>query len=194
MKKFSLIALLGCLLTVGGVYAQWVYGQNAAASVSKSIKPQMAGVGTNSKKGTITVDTTGLKMFIDDTNGDYNPELIIEGQVTVTFTANPGADAEVVANGVKMNYSISQTADWTYDSDPSAAEAKKEIFTLVNPTDISLNEGAATNSITITAAEISNIIKLNVTDEFKLATKAQYDAFEASLNIGNFTFTVSEVA
>lgn len=193
MKKFSLIALLGCLLTVGGVYAQWVYGQATAGSVSESIKPQMAGVGTNSKKGTIIVDTTGLTMVIDDTNGDYKPELIISGQVTVTFTPNPGADAEVAANGVKMKYSISQTASWTYDSDPSAAVAPKEIFTLVNPTNISLNGGAATKSITITAADISDIIKLNVTDDFKLATKAEYDAFQASLNVGNFTFTVSEV-
>ena len=190
MKKFSLIALLGCLLTVGGVYAQWVYGQATAGSVSESIKPQMAGVGTNSKKGTITVDTTGLTMVIDDTNGDYKPELIISGEVKVNFTANVGADAEVAANGVKMNYSISQTDSWTYESETGS----KPIFTLVNPTDISLNGGAATKSVTITAAEISNIIKLNVTDTFTLATKAEYDAFQTSLNVGNFTFTVSEVA
>ena len=50
MKKLSIFAMLGCLLTVGGVYAQWVYGQASAGSVSESIIPQMAGVGESSRK------------------------------------------------------------------------------------------------------------------------------------------------
>ena len=138
MKKLSLIASLGCLLTVSGVYAQWIYGQATAGSVSESIIPQMAGVGDSSKKGTISVLTSGLTIVIDDA-GDYTPKLIISGQVAIGFTANKGADAEVVNNGIKMSYTLSVTSNWLFDSDGDGVE-DREIFTLQNCLKNQLNE------------------------------------------------------
>lgn len=77
----------------------------------------MASVGKSSKKGTISLVTSGLQIVIDDTNGDYKPELRIQGKVVVTFTTNAGADTSVKENGIKTNYSLSMTENWQYDAD-----------------------------------------------------------------------------
>ena len=193
MKKLSLIASLGCLLTVSGVYAQWIYGQATAGSVSESIIPQMAGVGDSSKKGTISVVTSGLTIVIDD-GGDYVPTLKIAGQVEIDFTANKGADADVVANGIKMSYTLSVTENWLYDSDGDGVE-DREIFTLSNCENVAVNGGNATKEAVITAETMSSYISLNIPAGFKLDTRAKYDAFKQSLNKASslFTLEVKEV-
>lgn len=194
MKKLSLIASLGCLLTVTSVYAQWIYGQASAGSVSESIIPQMAGVGESSKKGTISVVTSGLTIVIDDV-GKYKPGLDIDGEVKITFAANNGADADVVENGIKMAYTLSVTSDWKYDSDGDGT-LDRDFFQLTNCTDVPLNDGNPTKNVTISAATISSHITLNTPDDFVLNTKDKFDKFQTALNKANakFTLTVSEVA
>lgn len=204
MKKVGLLAGLSCLLTVSGVYATWIYAQASAGSVSESIIPQMAGVGESSKKGTISVKTSGLTMVIDD-GGDYKPKLITNGEVEVGFTASTGADAIVQTNGIQMEYKIEITPDWKYDSDGDGDVDgdDKDIFVLSDTyTDalkpngyISANGGVATTSFKILHTEIAQYITLNVAADFKLDTRAKYDAFKTSLNQASslFTVTVREV-
>lgn len=195
MKKFGILATLGCLVTVGGVYAQWVYGQASAGSMSESIIPQMAGVGESSKKGTISLVTSGLHIVIDDTNGDYKPELRIEGKVVVTFTASAGADDTVKTSGIKMKYSLSMTENWQYDSDWSGT-VDKDIFALQGAyTDVLVDEDPVP-SFEIDALWFQSVIKLNVSDDFKIDTKEKFDTFKSYLNKESslFTVTVSEVA
>lgn len=193
MKKLGIFALLGCLLTVGGVYAQWVYGQASAGSVSESIIPQMAGVGESSKKGTIGLVTTGLTMVIDeDPTNQYMPVLQIEGSVSITFTPNAGADQDVKDNGIKMAWTLTQSANWNYDP-LFGGNATDPIFTLTGCTDIAINGGNPTKSYTINDEVFEAAIQLNLTS--KLDTKAKYDNFKTYLNRQNsvFTLTVYEV-
>ena len=204
MKKVGLLAGLSCLLTVSGVYATWIYAQASAGSVSESIIPQMAGVGESSKKGTISVKTSGLTMVIDD-GGEYKPELITNGEVVVNFTASTGADATVQTNGIQMEYKIEITPDWKYDSDGDGdVDADdKDIFVLSDAYTSALNTngyitangGVATKDFTISHTEIAQYITLNVAADFKLDTRAKYDAFKTSLNRASslFTVTVREV-
>ena len=199
MKKVGLLTGLCTLLTVSSVYATWIYAQQSAGSVGESVIPQMAAVGNSSKKGTISVKTSGLSMVIDH-EGDYKPKLNINGSVLVGFTAADGADESVQTNGIQMEYTITFTAGWVYDSefkndDPSD---DKEIFKYKGSytgTPISLNGGAPTSSVEIPAAEIANLIELNVDDNFELDTRAKYDSFQQKLNLqsAKFTITVSEV-
>ena len=196
MKKFGLLATLGCLVTVGGVYAQWVYGQASAGSMSESIIPQMAGVGESSKKGTISLVTSGLHIVIDDTNGDYKPELRIEGKVVVTFTASPGADDTVKTSGIKMKYSLSMTENWQYDSDWTEG-VDKNIFALQGAyTDVLVGGGNPVPSFEIGASWFQDVITLNMDPDFKIDTKEKFDTFKSYLNKESslFTVTVSEVA
>lgn len=205
MKKIGLLTGLCTVLTVGSVYATWIYAQQTAGNVSESIIPQMAGVGDSSKKGTISVRTSGLTMVIDN-GGNYKPTLKIEGKVVVEFAASEGADQTVVDNGVNLQYSLSFTDGWNYDSqfltddasDDKAIFKFKDSFTNTLNTytsgNIDLNGGAPTKYIEIDATEISNMIELNISDDFVLDTRAKYDAYQARLNkeAAKFTLTVSE--
>lgn len=205
MKKIGLLTGLCTVLTVGSVYATWIYAQQTAGNVSESIIPQMAGVGDSSKKGTISVRTSGLTMVIDN-GGNYKPTLNIEGKIIVEFAASEGADQTVIDNGVTLQYSLSFTDGWNYDSqfltddasDDKAIFKFKDSFTNTLNTytsgEIDLNGGAPTKYIEIDAAEIANMIELNVSDDFVLDTRAKYDAYQAKLNkeSAKFTLTVSE--
>ena len=205
MKKLSLIASLGCLLTVSSVYATWIYAEASAGSVSESIIPQMAGVGEASKKGTITVVTSGLTMVIDnagetDPSKNYVPVLKVSGSISVSFTPNVGASQSVIDNGIKMSYTLSVTSGWQYDSDGDGVE-DKDIFVLdtENCTNVLLEDGDATAEVkesTISSETIASYITLNIAEGFKLDTKAKFEAFKSSLNKANslFTLTVNEVA
>ena len=103
MKKIGLLTGLCTLLTVSSVYATWIYAQQSAGSVGESIIPQMAGVGDSSKKGTISVKTSGLTIVIEN-GGDFKPVLDIKGKILVEFTPANGADSAVVQNGVSLQY------------------------------------------------------------------------------------------
>jgi hypothetical protein len=191
MKKLGIFALLGCLLTVGGVYAEWIYGQASAGSVSESIIPQMAGVGESSKKGTIGISTTGLTIVIDeDPVEQYKPVLDIQGSVTVKFTPSAGADQDVKDNGIKMAWTLTQSADWTFDPN-FGSNPTTPIFTLDSAKceNIMLNDGTATKSTTIEASVFADAISLNLTS--KLDTKAKYENFKSYLNKQNSVFTLT---
>ncbi len=201
MKKVGIFALLGCLVTVGGVYAQWVYSQATAGQVSGSFKVTMAAVGNNSKKGLIKVDTTHVVLEIDctyDSNGvaTYVPQLVVTGDIPVTFVADTGADANVKENGIKMEWNLSVSTDWKYDVDGDG-DLDEEIFTVDNTVWTPLGGGAATKATSITAGQIQNAITLNpAEDGFKLDTLEKFQKFQNELNAADkkFTITVREVA
>ena len=202
MKKLGLIAIVGCALTISSVYATWVYGQASAGSVSQSIIPQMAATGESTKKGTITVKTSGVTIVIDDA-GDYKPVLQIEGQAIVEFIANKGADVDVINNGIQVVYTLSVTDDWKYDSDfdGDIDESDKTIFTInqsyatSDPVVVGKKtEENPSGQFVIPTEFFKNAISLNVDQNFALDTKAKYDSFKACLNRQSslFTLTVSE--
>ena len=195
MKKLGIFALLGCLLTVGGVYAQWVYGQASAGSVSESIIPQMAGVGESSKKGTIGLVTTGLTMVIDeDPTNQYMPVLQIEGSVSITFTPNAGADQDVKDNGIKMAWTLTQSANWNYDP-LFGGNATDPIFTLTGCTDIAINGGNPTkNPVVITAEQIANCLVFCEGKAVYLPTYEENVRFDNAMSQYKITITITEIA
>lgn len=205
MKKVGIFALLGCLVTVGGVYAQWVYSQATAGEVSGGFKVTMAAVGNNSKKGLINVDTSHVVIEIDD-GGSYVPKVVVTGDIKVTFTPDAGADSTVKTNGILMDWSLSIPTNWKFDKDGDGT-VDTEIFTLENATQVALNPvdgvNTATLAGTISAARIAESIKLNVLgnnndstdDDFKLDNLDKFKKFQNELNSGDhkFTITVREV-
>lgn len=192
MKKIGLIAVVGCALTISGVYATWIYGQASAGNVHQSIIPQMASTGESTKKGTITVETSGVTMVIDD-SGHYIPKLQINGTALVKFTPNLGADADVTQHGIRMTYTLTMTEDWTYDSDFDGIN-DRPIF-IIDESKNSITTSGPIKDLEIPTSFFTDCIKLNVpSDTWTLDTKAKYDSFKACLNKESsfFTLTVSE--
>ena len=180
MKKISILIVLAMVLTIGGVYATWNYAQGNVDSVELSPVVTLTDKVVDTAKGTIAVDMSGLTIAIDDTNNDYDAELVMNGAINVTFTADNLAPAEVKANGIKLQYTLTVTTPWEFGG--------VQVFT-VEADPIAMNGGAATFTATITADELMDAITLG---DISLPTVDDYDAFAQVLNQGNITITVSE--
>lgn len=201
MKKVGLIAGLACLLTVGGVYATWIYATDGAGTVTESLLPQMAAKGEPTDKGTIHVKTSTLTLVIDQTApNDYTPVMRLEGYISVWFVPAQGASDDVIANGIPLQVSVTQSANWNYNPntlDGTKPSEDKPIFT-VDSGLFDVNGGvdvkhSEADPCKITADFIisEEIIKFNVTE--KIDTVEKWNYFQGQLvNTNKFTITVSE--
>lgn len=180
MKKISLLIVLAMIVTIGGVYATWNYAQGQIESVDVTPTVTLTEKVVDTPMGAIAVDMSGVEIFIDDTNNDHKAELIVDGDIEITFTANDLAPADVKANGIAMEYTVAVTTPWEFNG--------TQIFT-VSSEALDVNNGNATFTATIPAAELMNAITLA---DISLPTVADYDAFESVLANGEITITVGE--
>ena len=186
MKKLSLLVVLILLVTVGGVYATWNYAQGDVTSTQGFVLPKMDTVVTTGSKGSITVDTSGMTIKVDDLDTDsaiHKPVLVIEGKITVTFTPAVGADEAVATSGIPMKAVITCTDNWQYNS--------TQIITV--DTENQSNEFSTTGpalTFDITADQLKQIIHIA---DFTLPTYSNFQEFQTILNRGNIKISVSEV-
>ncbi len=196
MKKFSLIVALALLVTVGGVYAQWVYDSNVITTPSTAnLLPKLAGSTADTPKGTINVDTTGVtKLLVDESNLETHiAKFVVEGDVVVRFTPGDKASGDVQANGIRMKYwftidfNTGVTEDqWKY---PDKYGNDQPIF-VVDGGVFEASDGAATKEFTITAEELMQ--KINLGGEFYLDTLDDYNAFNGVIGKAYITIHVCE--
>lgn len=189
MKKFSLLIALVLLVTIGGVYATWNYAQGDVVATQGFVLPKMETVITEGSKGTISVDTSGLTIKVDDSATDsvtHKPVLVMDGEIVITFTAATGADDSVVQNGIKMQAVISCTENWTYKDQQIIS-----VDTADNKHIITTN--GAQKTLTISAATLAEIVKMTEHEDLILSTHEEFLNFQTILNRGNIKITVSEV-
>ena len=180
MKRISILIMLAVLITVGGVYATWNYAQGSVSTTPENAEIMLAEKIDDISKGTITVDMSNFEILIDDA-GQYVAEAVMSGEIVITFEAADKADADIIANGIAMQFKLSVTTPWEYEG--------TQIFTVdTNP--VILNSGAPTFSVTIPASQLESLITIG---DITLPTVDAYTAFETALSQGNITFTVSEV-
>lgn len=187
MKKLSLLIALVLLVTIGGVYATWNYAQGEVETKQAFVLPTMSEVDTGSDKGTISIDTSGVTIKVDDSDTDsvaHKPVLVVTGSdIVITFTPATGADDDIRTNGIKMQAVITCTTPWTYD--------EKQIITV----DTSKSTITATEKgfeLRISAAQLAEMLQMN--EELRLPTYDDFMDFQTILNRGNIKITVSEVA
>ena len=105
MKKMSLIISLALIVTIGGVYAAWVYpGTDASvATADKTLTGNMATVEWADSKGAIHVDSAKdtLSFHIDDA-GAYVPKVETFGNLEFYFDPADGVSTDIVDNGIDM--------------------------------------------------------------------------------------------
>jgi hypothetical protein len=179
MKKISILIALALILTIGGVYATWNYAQGDVESVELDAVVSLTDKVVDTPKGEIAVDMSGLSIAIDDANNDYVAELVIDGDIDITFTASDIAPADVKANGLKMQYTIAV----------NTCEYKNVQVITVDAAPVALNGGAATFTATITADELMDAMTLA---NISLPTVNDYDDFKTVIDGCEITITVSE--
>ena len=182
MKKLTVIIALMLVVTIGGVYATWNYAQGNVAKVDKYLDSvtKITDKVVTTAKGTIAVDTTGVSIVIDDADNNHVAELYVTGDIVVTFTPNEGADQDVDANGIALQYQMSNTG-LIYGGNP--------IFTY-NTSVVQIDGGAPVLSATIPADSLGLAL---YDPALTLPNVDTYEAFKAQLHTGSLCFTVSEV-
>lgn len=195
MKKFSLMASLAALVTVGGVYATWNYAEAKAGSASQDFYINLETVETNTKKGTISM-TGALPLSVDD-GGNYHVELIkaqaaAQG-LTVTFTPNVGASVSTIPMQVVV--SVNDAKFTLTEGTVETSDDTTDVYMTADTTPLTATEipGLANVGTAGVLIPIDLIMsKLHLTDVV-LDTYQDYQDYNKTLNQLKITVTVSEV-
>ena len=187
MKKLSILIALCLLVSVGGVYAAWVYADGAVVDRSNDHTAiGITGSTNTSEKGVFAL-TNSIEILIDDekfvnptTGKDYKAIFTGTGEFTVSFTPSAGAPEDVVNDGIKMQLELSLTG------------VGDDVLKL-GTTEVVLNSGNATKHVVVPAQDIIDCLILNNGAELILDTYAEYEAFKTSLGSPVLNITVSEV-
>lgn len=211
MKKLSLFVALALLVTIGGVYAAWIYPADNAlvGSATKTFTGNMTSVETSAtSKGEIYVDTANdtLKIYIDDA-GNYDSEdryqamPIAQGSIDVYFRPLDGVSSSIENSGIPLTLTVAISGTQTTVKDDGNHDVK--IFTVGTATlDLSNGEKQATGvhagafKVTITGQQILdmlNFCKDGVEDHtVTLDTLDENKAFGDALNTYTINLTISE--
>lgn len=188
MKKFSLIVMLVVCLTVGGVFAGWVYMEkDDVADTQENISMNLTAPSFAGTYGSFDVDISNIALKVDPKTGTtHTTDLVVEGQIVIKFTPNTHAPAEIKAGGLdNCSWSLALTnSDWRYDS-----------TLIVSNIDTSAQDitwtpnGAGAFTCTVSAETIKSMITLS---EIVLDTKAEYDQYNTQLGNGQIAFAVTD--
>jgi hypothetical protein len=175
IKRFTLLAGLATLVTVGSVYATWDYitGGNidpAETTLGVSITGKTESTGL---AGALSI--TSLPTLKVDNGGSFNPVLKITGGVDVTYTPTTGSQVNAVVCTITVGFQS------------TASEAFKDLF---NFTPISFTSTAGT-TFTLDQATLEANISLKDT---VLATPDEYTAYANTLTADGNGFIVSASA
>ncbi len=227
MKKISILIALALIVTIGGVYATWNYQeQNAVNTDVQYFTANMdAYISQGNEKGNIRLLKNDMKITInDDYNGntqvgeneagDYIPELEVTGYMIFVFAPFNKAAADVIANGVNLEFMLELSNAMTYNG--------KNIFnvdgshTIIYSTDTldqtnklikvdkndNLERLNTTYGLSLTESDDGKFLaiinpadiseKISFTEDFHLTTLAAYHEFEEALGKGNFKITIGE--
>lgn len=197
-KSLSLLIALALCITVGGVYAAWIYAENDLVAVHGHIGSfGLSNAVINNSKGTITVDANAAKLIIDQkAANDYTGVLKAEGTITVTFVPSETfKNQHPDATTYDMQYYLVTTGNPdTFKADDGNGE--KLLFTAFDTTTkdtITLEKDGSGNFVgTIDASVLLDLIAIN---NFELNTYEKYQTFSQQIGtFGNIGVEVAEVA
>lgn len=206
MKKFSiLIAILLCV-TIGGVYAAWMF----ADSTDAALKTQTVSLGLTEDVDagaygvytlTPSVDDAGagteaFALLIDDIDDDitHNAVLVGKGTLTITFTPNESATKEVRTGATPTYWCLKagdDIANWKYNGTQifDSIDTNWKTINGVDSSNWVASADGKSFTYTISGETIANMLTLN---DFVLETKTEYNAFAAALTYTKLTLYVND--
>ena len=102
MKKLSALVALVLCVTIGGVYAAWMYTGTDLLAMEARVNHRLEDPEFKTRVGVLTTETNTVAITIDqEAERDYDAVLEVDGKLVVHFAVNPGAPDDVVANGVE---------------------------------------------------------------------------------------------
>ena len=185
IKLISIAIALALMLTVGGVYATFIYSQTSPDSVSTNWQTNVISEAvTTGKKGTISVTINTLTLKVDNKADNKTGLDRITGILQANFIPSTGADADVITNGIAWGVKITFTNNTFKDQNILTT-------TTTGPTwnSVALNNGIRSLSITIDEALLTGLIDVT---EFELPTYADYQAYKTAFEAVVINIEVGE--
>ncbi len=129
IRLFSTFIALALLVTVGGVYAAWVYGQDASG-VSKEFELTSANsivVQTGGAVGDLTITSNNPKITVKESDTAYVPELETSGTFDVQFVPrNNSSEAYLDETKVALNVTITLPTGSAYEVTTASFQLTKD--------------------------------------------------------------------
>ena len=207
-KKLSMLAAMALCVTVGGVYATWIYATQAVPTAYATMSITLTGTSSGGQAGTLTIAGTNVALKIDDPADSNVHKAALQydetGKFTITFTPNTNAESDI-KDGLNLEWYLG-LYDSNKDNGPDAAKGGAidptafeftmkdtdgsaytgDVFTTFNTeaTTISVNEqkyDKATGEYTCEIPMSAVMAKIALNEDLYLTTMEQYTAFETLL-------------
>ena len=194
MKKLSLLIVLCMLLTIGGVYATWIYSGNSIDSQTTPFVSKMGALGHEGTSGSYTFDQNTLEFAVEPTTQDAKITKIEwnNGSIQLIFTPSSDITDAMLTKALNATITVelaSSTAgtfrgDTIYSVDSTHAVA-------LTADDWTSHNNGEYYTYTITASDIADAISIG---EFHLPSEDDYNEFYTAIQDVKFRVKVSPTA
>ena len=193
MKKLTvLVALLLCI-TIGGVYATWIFAGDNIMSQTDPFVNKMGDVDTSTSAGSYHFVNNTINLIVEPESVDsYKADITWSGEATLQFAANDTISAGPLNKALNAIITIE-----AIDIDLATYNGNK-IYTLNNSFKIQLSEDSwaydnATNtySYKITAAALADAVSIG---DFSIDNYDKYKEFKLAQDVVKFKFRVNPAA
>ena len=106
MKKFSLIIALCLMLTIGGVYATWIYSGNQVEPQTQQFVGQMGGMDHEGNAGSYTFINEGLEFAVEPNTQEAKETTIVWNDKSLVLNFTPKSDISDAAKEAALNATI----------------------------------------------------------------------------------------
>ena len=194
MKKLSLLIVICILLTIGGVYATWIYSGNQIDAQTTPFVSKMGGLDHEGNSGSYTFTDNSLEFAVEPDSQDTKITTIVwnNGSITLVFTPKGDINDAMLENALNATITVELASS-------SAGEYKGEtIYTVdatfaltLTSTDWTSHNDGEYYTHAITAAEIEDAISIG---NFHLPSEDDYNEFKTAIQDVKFRVKVTPAA
>jgi hypothetical protein len=195
MKKLTLLVALLLCVTIGGVYATWIFAGDSILSQTDPFANKMGDVDTTTSAGAYHFTNNTMAIVVEpDSNDTHNTTLTWDasGSVTLRFEANSTISDAPLDKALRAVITVEAVdiANAKYND----GTGEKQIYSLNPDFKITLTEGDWTQestyvyTYTVSAAQLADAVTM---ESFNLPNYDAYRSFKTAQDIVKFKFRVS---
>lgn len=190
MKKLSILVALILCVTIGGVYATWLYPGNQLTTYDIRVTQTMAPAELEGSYGSYNTVSNSLGMTVDQESAtSFKAVLKYDGELVISF--NPHANISDAQTAAAKNATLTVTGT---DLNVAVYDGK-EIWAVDESIEYDFDPsrwvlgGDGKYTYTITWADLTGMITL--ADDFVLPTLDDYEAFREAQRHAVFVFHIA---
>ena len=191
MKKFSLLIALCILLSIGGVYATWIYSGNQIDAQTTPFVSKMGGLDHEGNSGSYTFTENSLEFAVEPDSQDTKITTLVwtDGTIKVVFTPKGDINDTMLSKALNATLTVelaSSTVGTYNGSDIYILDPDFKV--VLTDTDWTSHNSGEYYTYTITADAIKDAISINA---FHLPSEDDYTTFKDAIQDVKFRVKIS---